>query len=94
MDEAVQKLFNATPEELGQAAVNAAEKTCKCYWCTVISPKIKQVSDKLQGEDLNAFEFLMNHYGHLDMDLDVAEAKLEGSWPGWEAMKDFKPTPQ
>ena len=34
---------------------------------------------------------LEDYYGNIEMDLNVAEAKLDGSWPGWEAMKGFKP---
>ena len=67
-------------------------KKCECYWCVNVYPKIKQVANALAGENLIAFNWLMEHYEAQGMDGDVAQAKLDGVWPGWEAMKDFKPT--
>lgn len=68
-----------------------AERKCECHWCTHWLPLIQQIDAQLDEPSRKLFDEYVTHVGHLEMDLDVANAKLDGDWPGWEAMKDFKP---
>lgn len=62
------------------------KKKCKCDWCTKWYPTIKRLDKKLTGKLKKDFDDLMTHYiGRAD-DGDVAQAKLDGSWPGYEWM--------
>ena len=63
-------------------------RICKCDLCTKWSPLHRRIMAKLRGKDLKLFdEFLMMEANQSD-ELGVAEAKLEGEWPGWEWMKE------
>ncbi len=70
-----------------------ATKPCTCKLCTYWHPLQKRIREQLNDEGKKEFDILTNHLAHVEDDLNYAEAKLDGSWPGWERMKDFKPEP-
>ena len=65
-------------------------KKCECYSCRVEIPSIKRIKAVLPEDLQKEFETLIGNYYHEQMDHDVAEAKLDGSWPRWEWIKDEK----
>lgn len=70
---------------------DGTETECGCNWCQHWYPIIKHIEAQLDEEGKKLFNELGEHYDHVEMDGDVAQAKLDGGWPGWEKMKDFKP---
>lgn len=60
---------------------------CLCNWCRHWSPLLAHVSSELSPQRLA----LLNEYGqYVDnrlLDGNVAEAKFDGSWLGWEWMQ-------
>jgi hypothetical protein len=63
-------------------------RTCKCQWCVKWSPIIHRVDSKLTGKLKKDFDNLITHFMCEGEDGDVAQAKLDGSWPGWEWMPE------
>lgn len=61
---------------------------CSCHYCTVDSPKHKGIRELLTGQALKDFDYFMNRLMCAEEDRNVADAKLEGSWPGFEWMKE------
>lgn len=59
-------------------------KTCKCKWCTVWSPIIKRIDHALSPRLKKQFNDLLEHYIFMEEDYDYLQAKMDGSWPGWE----------
>lgn len=79
---------------LGDAAPRWTDETkteCGCDSCQHWSPISAHIRAQLDENGRKLFDEMSEHYGHIEMDLDVANAKLDGSWPGWEALKGFKP---
>ena len=64
---------------------------CLCDRCGHWSPLVAHIYAQLDERGKALLDELNNHYGNIEMDLDVANAKLDGSWPGWEALKGFTP---
>lgn len=64
--------------------------SCQCKWCLEISPKLKSIKAKLDGEDAKFFEEFIGMYLTECEDRDCSEAKLDGSWPGWEWIAEEK----
>jgi len=60
------------------------ETKCLCDWCVRISPMHKRIKDALPEHLKHEFDYLSNRFFNIEMDLDATEAKLNGSWPGWE----------
>ncbi len=65
---------------------------CGCNHCQHWSPLIDHIEAQLDAEGNKLLRELTDHWGYQNEDLAVANAKLEGDWPGWEQMKHFKPT--
>ena len=79
---------------LGKKAPRWTDETqteCGCDSCQHWSPLIQHLEAKLDEEGRKLLAELVEDREYARMDLDLAEAKLEGSWPGWEEMKNFKP---
>ena len=64
---------------------------CLCDDCRHWHPLSTHIRAQLDERGKALLDELNDHYGNIEMDLDVAEAKLAGDWPGWEALKGFKP---
>lgn len=82
---------------LGDKAPRWTDETqteCGCDHCQHWSPLIDRISSQLDEEGKKLLEELVSDWMHQSDDLGVANAKLDGEWPGWEAMKDFKPSCQ
>ena len=60
------------------------KQTCKCEWCAKWSPIVHRIDNKLDGKLKKDFGRLITHFMSEGEDGDVAQAKLDGSWPGWE----------
>jgi len=65
-------------------------KKCNCDWCKRVSPMIQRIRDSLDESMALDFDYLMNRMISTEEDLNYAEAKLDGSWPGWEWIKEAK----
>lgn len=79
------KLLSCRPE-----IVPVYEK-CKCTWCEDMSPRVKRISAALNTSELKAdFEHIMATWGAESLDLDVAKARLAGTWPGSEWIIEAK----
>jgi hypothetical protein len=79
---------------LGDKAPRWADEThtkCGCDLCQHWNPLIAQIEAQLDDNGKKLLEELVNDWMHNNDDLGVANAKLEGNWPGWEEMKNFKP---
>lgn len=63
---------------------------CGCHFCTELIPREKRIREALPPELHADLEYIMSAYGADSLDKDVAEAKLDGEWPGWEWMKEAK----
>jgi hypothetical protein len=66
---------------------------CGCDFCQHWHPLIKHLQAQLDDEGKKLLNELVEQWMNESQDLEVDEAKLAGDWPGWEAMKNFKPTP-
>lgn len=75
---------------MNQEKKNTAKKRCLCDICVRISPMQKCISDALPEELRIDFAYLMTRMECAEMDLDAAQAKLDGEWPGWEWIKDAR----
>lgn len=74
------------------AYVKLAERpTCDCDHCQDWYPLIKRLEAQLDAHGRELLDLLACDWMNQSDDLGVANAKLAGDWPGWEAMKDFKP---
>lgn len=80
-------------EEMRIGIIKPEKKTCTCNFCTVIYPAIKRIEAELTGQNLIDFEMLMTNMMCAEEDAGYANAKLDGSWPGWEFMKDLSQRP-
>jgi hypothetical protein len=58
--------------------------TCFCDLCVKWYPIIRRVRLKLNGKLGIDFDNLITNLYCEAEDGDVAQAKLDGSWPGWE----------
>lgn len=67
------------------------EGECLCDDCRHWSPLLAHLRAQLDERGRELLNELEDYIGNVELDLDVANAKLDGSWPGWEALKDFKP---
>ena len=74
-----------------KAPLEATKTGCECDYCQHWSPLIDHVMSELSPERARLFNELVDEWMNTSSDLDLARAKLDGSWPGWEAMKGFKP---
>jgi len=64
---------------------------CECHFCTDTFPRIEAITAALPTQELrDSFNRLMEEMGTLQLDLDVAEARLAGEWPGSEWIKEAK----
>jgi hypothetical protein len=80
---------------LGDKAPRWTDETktrCGCDFCQHWVPLIEHINAQLTDEGKKLLNELVDQWMNESEDLNVAEAKLDGSWPGWGAMKDFKPT--
>ncbi len=59
-------------------------KKCDCDWCKNWSPKLDKISKALPSKERKYFNDFVDYYLNLELDENVAQAKLEGSWPNWE----------
>ena len=78
----------------GEHATRWTDETqteCGCDWCQHWSPLIDHIRAQLDPEGKKLLEELVTHYEYIEMDAGVANAKLEGTWPGWENIVDFTP---
>lgn len=72
------------------------ERSCPCKLCAKWNPLIERIHKILRnagGEHVNddlLFDELVADWQTQSMDLGAAEAKLEGTWPGWEWMKEAR----
>lgn len=57
---------------------------CQCDLWQKWHPFIRRMLARLKGQDLKLFKELLSQTD----ELDCANAKLNGTWPGWEWMKD------
>lgn len=64
---------------------------CGCDFCQHWSPLIASIEAQLDDSGKKLLDELVNDWIHVGEDLCVANSKLEGVWPGWEEMKNFKP---
>ena len=64
---------------------------CGCDFCQHWHPIIQHIRAKLDGEELKLFDEFAEDWDNKWEDLCYAEARLYGTWPGWEAIKNFKP---
>lgn len=81
---------------LGDKAPRWTDETqteCGCDSCQHWSPLIQHIEAQLDERGRELLKELVEDREYAHMDLDLAECKLNGSWPGWEKMKDFKPEP-
>lgn len=67
------------------------QKKCGCDLCTRWGPLTARIEYQLDKNGKELLNELINEWMHNREDLDVANAKLDGNWPGWEDMKNFKP---
>jgi hypothetical protein len=73
---------------------------CLCDLCNRVSPKAKAIRAALSEELQKDFDYLMSRMMHAEDDLDYAEARLRGEWPGWEWIiearqkAEFAPKPE
>lgn len=68
------------------------ETKCGCDQCQHWSPLIEHIASELSAERHRLLNDLVEDWVNTREELSLANAKLDGSWPGWEAMKGFKPT--
>lgn len=68
-----------------------AETKCGCDQCQHWSPLIQHIGSELSAERHRLLNDLVEDWVNTREELSLANAKLDGSWPGWEAMKGFKP---
>ena len=67
------------------------ETHCGCDYCMHWHPLIKHLRAQLDERGNELLEELVTRWMNESEDLSLARSKLDGSWPGWEAMKDFVP---
>ena len=67
------------------------ETECGCDFCQHWSPLIEHVNAQLNEEGKTLFNELVTQWMNESDELSYVTAKLNGSWPGWEKMKDFQP---
>lgn len=80
------------PRSSDEPSGRGPEGECLCNDCRHWGPLITHIRAQLDERGQELLNELVDYYGNVEMDLDVANAKLDGSWPGWEAMKGFKPS--
>lgn len=61
---------------------------CMCNSCRHWSPLLSHVKAQLDERGRALLDEYMNYIEQSDEDGNVAQAKLEGNWPGWEWMKE------
>lgn len=74
-----------------KAPPEAVRTGCECDYCQHWSPLIAHVMSELSPERRRLFNELVDDWMNVSSDLNLALAKLDGSWPGWETLKEFKP---
>lgn len=57
---------------------------CYCNSCVEWSPRIKRIKKALPEKLWKEFDGFILHSMCQNMDGAIAQAKLDGSWPGWE----------
>lgn len=71
-----------------------SHSSCQCEYCQKIIPMMQQIIKVIPTEELRKdFDWLMERLMYAEDDRDYYKAKMEGSWPGWEWMKDYKGEP-
>lgn len=76
---------------LGNKAPRWADKEetqCGCDLCRHWSPLIQHVGEQLDQNGKSLFSELVNDWLEQGTDLDIAESKLAGTWPGWGWLKE------
>jgi len=68
----------------------AEPKECQCEWCTTFSPGYQRLKARTHPDDLPFLDEMLNRMMCAEDDLNYAEAKLDGSWPGWEWIVEAK----
>ena len=64
---------------------------CTCVFCTKEYPKYKEMRQSCDVLQLQQYiEELFDNWQMTGHDLDIVKAKLDGSWPGWEWVKEKK----
>lgn len=64
---------------------------CDCKLCTTWIPLFGRIKEKLDEKDKKLFETFLFEWDAETLDGQVAQAKVEGEWPGWEWMKEEVP---
>lgn len=64
------------------------KQACGCNFCQHWLPIMERVESQLDEETKKLFNEYVSYIEQKAEDGDAANAKLEGNWPGWEAMKD------
>lgn len=65
-------------------------RTCGCKWCIKEHPRYREVIKALDGNNKKFVEELFDKVSYLEEDLNYANCLLDGSWPGWEWIKEEK----
>ena len=65
---------------------------CFCNWCRHWNPLLDNIRLQLDDHGKELLAEYVNYTMFAMEDGDVNAAKLNGEWPGWEALKGFKPT--
>lgn len=64
---------------------------CTCNWCRHWSPLIKHIEAQLDDAGKALLDEYVSYVEQRIEDGDTAQAKLDGSWPGWSRIVEFKP---
>lgn len=59
---------------------------CKCDLCAIWFPLFDRLQTKASPEDKEGIDAFIDMWMNESMDGNVAQAKLEGSWPGYEGV--------
>jgi hypothetical protein len=87
--------YRYTAERLLQdrPVIQPVYEPCACRFCTDTHPRINAIMAALPTQALkDSFESLMEEMEAAKLDLEVAEARLAGDWPGSEWIKEAKRT--
>lgn len=70
---------------------NDPNRKCGCNWCRHWSPLLQHIEAQLNEEGKKLLNEYVTFVEQEIEDGHVAQAKLNGDWPGWEILKGFHP---